>query len=296
MKGRRLVGWTDPDLFMRWTLRLSQNSAAVSTLASSAPSRGWRNVRWEIIKYLTKKLRTEGQISNELELEPTLLHHWGSKLSFSISLSLSLFQMAVHAKQIDWCVIIRLYSILIISSYSPLPLLWCQRDLTLRRSRLFREPSALGWWIQPAQRRLVVKKSCSLFFGVSCMLLVLQQVTSIRHPISNIILTHNLDECETHTSSFYSGLPYYLITSKSITWRKSLRRSTGGERNAIGDHYRCNYTRGGLRGANGMQCRCFARSIHWRMNYLFLILYSLPPPPHHHYWKVSPERPCSGSC
>lgn len=70
MKGRRLVGWTDPDLFMRWTLRLSQNSAAVSTLASSAPSRGWRNVRWEIIKYLTKKLRTEGQISNELELEP----------------------------------------------------------------------------------------------------------------------------------------------------------------------------------------------------------------------------------
>lgn len=190
--------------------------------------------------------------------------------------------MAVHAKQIDWCVIIRLYSILIISSYSPLPLLWCQRDLTLRRSRLFREPSALGWWIQPAQRRLVVKKSCSLFFGVSCMLLVLQQVTSIRHPISNIILTHNLDECETHTHPV--SIQDYRITwftSKSITWRKSPRRSTGGERNAIGDHYRCNYTRGGLRGANGMQCRCFARSIHWRMNYLFLILYSsfFPPPP-----------------
>lgn len=100
MKGRRLVGWTDPDLFMRWTLRLSQNSAAVSTLASSAPSRGWRNVRWEIIKYLTKKLPTEGQISNELELEPTLLHHWGSKLSFSISL----FVPDGCTRKTDWLV------------------------------------------------------------------------------------------------------------------------------------------------------------------------------------------------
>lgn len=180
---------------------------------------------------------------------------------------------------------------------------WSQRDL----SHPSREPSALRWWIQPAERR------CSPFFFFA-LRFVLQQLTSIRHLITKhfffvlIFRSYNLD-VTTHPFflskwTWWNALQCYYCTMSNFGFKKKggNMRSTWRLFSLLlaviwmrsGDHYRCNYTRGGLRGANGMQCcRCSIRwLIHWRMNYLFSSIFLLPP-----HWKVSRTNGiCSGSC